>query len=91
MPQACPNESGECSTKDCNATEAAAWYGKKGSKYCKHCYDTALGPKKRGRPTPTAEQELEQAGDTLVEIIKICGIRCARALEPAPASAHARR
>lgn len=77
MPQECTNESGECSTKDCGATTSSIWYGKKGDKFCKHCYDTVRGPKKRGR-SPTAEQQaLEQAGDTLVEIIKICGIRCA--------------
>ena len=87
-PQECPNESGECSVDGCTVEVSPIWYGKKGSKYCKHCYDTALGPKKRSRLSPVemqAMQAVEQAGDTLVEIIKICGIRSARALEAAPA------
>ena len=36
---ACPNASGQCSTPTCSATEASIWYGKKGNKYCKGCYD----------------------------------------------------
>ena len=33
----CPNPDGKCSR--CGATEATAFYGKKGSKYCKFHYD----------------------------------------------------
>ena len=87
MPQPCPNDSGECDTRGCDATESSIWYGKKGAKYCKHCYDTALGPKKR-KGTAGMQAVLaapETAGDTLLRIIKICGVRHARALEPAPA------
>ena len=36
MPQQCPNDSGECDTRGCEATESSIWYGKKGAKYCKH-------------------------------------------------------
>ena len=87
----CPNDSGDCCVESCSSVLSPIWYGKKGAKYCKHCYDTALGPKKRKGISPAAEmqQALEQASDTLVKIIKICGIRCARALEPAPVCARA--
>ena len=90
QPEPCPNESGECIVEGCDRELSTLWYGKKGAKYCKHCYDTALGPKKRkGSPTAEMQQAVEQAGDTLIKIIKICGTRCARALEPAPASVRA--
>ena len=75
-PVPCPNESGECCVEGCDNEESSLWYGKKGAKICKHCYDTKVGPKKRARtgcsPMAEMQQAPEQAGDTLVKIIKIC-------------------
>ena len=76
MPIMCPNESGFCATEDCENTKSSIWYGKKGSKTCKHCYDTIT--KKKKQKLTAAQQEVEHAlaGDTLVEIIEIYGKRC---------------
>ena len=68
----CPNESRECATDDCDKFESPLWYGKRPNKICKKCYDKFS--KKRARSSPpagAAEVQPEQAGDTLVSIIKI--------------------
>ena len=67
MPIMCPNESGFCATEDCENTKSSIWYGKKGSKTCKHCYDTIT--KKKKQKLTAAQQEVEHAlaGDTLVD------------------------
>ena len=76
MPVECPNESGECATDDCENNESPVWYGKKGNKYCKHCYDTIRGPKKQKLSSAQKEVQAAMAGDTLVKIInKVLGKR----------------
>ena len=75
MPVECPNESGECATDDCENNESPAWYGKKGNKYCKHCYDTIRGPKKQKLSSAQKEVQAAMAGATLVKIIKVLGKR----------------
>ena len=75
MPVECPNESGECATDDCDNNESPAWYGKKGKKYCKHCYDTIRGPKKQKLSSAQKEVQAAMVGDTLVKIIKVLGKR----------------
>ena len=75
MPVECPNESGECATDDCENNESPVWYGKKGNKYCKHCYDTIRGPKKQKLSSAQKEVQAAMAGDTLVKIIKGLGKR----------------
>ena len=80
----CPNASGECVTDDCEATDSTIWYGKKGAKYCKHCYDTIHKKKKRTRLVVEEEEEDNLAGDLLVEIISIYGARHVPTLEPPP-------
>ena len=87
MPTTCPNDSGLCVTEGCEAYESSLWYGKKGYKKCKHCYDTESKESKK-RKLNSGEQAaatVEQAGDTLVKIIEICGARyAASALDPNP-------
>ena len=73
MPVDCPNESGECATNGCDNHESSIWYGKKGNKYCKHCYDT--GPKKQKLSSAQKEVQAAVVGDVLVKIIKILGKR----------------
>ena len=72
----CENESGECATQVCGNKESSAWYGKKGAKYCKHCYDTIHSKKKQKLSAAQQEVEHALAGDTLVEIIEIYAKRC---------------
>lgn len=85
----CPNASGECVTPGCSSDQSTIWYGKKGSKYCKHCYDTIPNKKKRTRSVLEEEEEENPAGDVLVEIKSIYGLRRVPALEPAPPHVHA--
>ena len=68
----------------CGRTQAHAWYA---GPTCKSCYEKAC-TKKRGRSTASCEEEEnESAGDTLLEIIDVEQIRCARTAPPQP---HAR-
>ena len=49
----CPNDSGECSSEGCEAPESSIWYGKRGAKFCKHCYDTGAQGNKRRKAEST--------------------------------------
>ena len=92
-PEPCPNESGECSppawVTSCEATEASLWYGKRGAKYCKGCYDKRPNKKRVFQALPAEPMDQEVAGDELVRIVKICGTR-PPALKPARPSLLAR-
>ena len=82
----CPNALGECSSEGCEAEESSIWYGKKGSKFCKHCYDTGVqGNKKRkgecGSPRAVLPEQ-QSAGDIPLEILRVCGVRCAAPHHP---------
>lgn len=59
MPQQpCPNESGVCSSLGCDYKSSVIWYGKKGDKYCKKCYESKgkANKRPRGAATPGAER-----------------------------------
>ena len=83
----CPNVSGECSSEGCGEKESPLWYGKlPDGKYCKHCYDTGVqGNKKRkgesGSPRALLPEQ-QSAGDIPLEILRVCGVRCAAPHHP---------
>ena len=90
---ACPNASGQCSTPTCSATEASIWYGKKGNKYCKGCYDKkskegAAGKRPRvdaellSPPSPTPTVTLSHGSDAWIS--EIYAVRSHRYRSPAP-------
>ena len=96
MPRvACPNPSGECATAGCTANESAIWYGKRGSKYCKPCYEKkkreAVGasPATVGGKRPRSPVE-EDAGAAQiffgadVRVSKVYKIINSRYCSPAP-------
>ena len=95
-PVTCPNASGQCSTPTCSATEASIWYGKKGNKYCKGCYDKkskegAAGKRPRvdaellSPPSPTPTVTLSHGSDAWIS--EIYAVRSHRYRSPAPAPA----
>ena len=84
-PQPCPNTSGECFSEGCEATESPLWYGRgEEKKICCACYRVKAKAKRARKAAAAVDVEEECAGDTLLEIIEICGIRCAAPLQPAP-------
>ena len=75
----CPNDSGECSSEGCDALESFIWYGKRGAKFCKHCYDVGAQGNKRRKPESISPRAVppESAGDIPLQILRVCGVRCA--------------
>ena len=74
----CPNESGECSF-NCGAVSSHIWYGKKGAKLCKRCYEKKNKGGKRSREDNT--DDLIEMDDMLCTEVKfIYGTRCGRVL-----------
>ena len=78
----CTNMSGHCVAPECVNTESSLWYGKKGSKKCKKCYDRAKLSNKRSRGpgTPSTERvdsppPSPRSPATIYKIKEIYGLR----------------